>query len=115
MEILPEQRGSAESIDALSGRPIRQSSSALFVSDYQPKVGRLIEVESDNAALPSSRPHRAAVDNCAEYYSWTDSDRPHHLRASMDGAAGQVLWEAGPQTTADDVVRLLRNRFGNQN
>jgi len=25
------------------------------------------------------------------------------------------LWDAGPQTTADDVVRLLRNRFGNQN
>ena len=56
----------------------------------------------------------AKVDNCAEYYSWTEREKLHHLRASLDGAAGQVLWDAGSQTSVKDIVRLLRNRFGSQ-
>ena len=45
---------------------------------------------------------------------WNDTDRYHHLCASLNGVAGQVLWDAGPQATVDDVVGLLRTRFGNE-
>ena len=34
--------------------------------------------------------------------------------ASLDGIAGQVLWDAGSQPTVADVITLLRTRFGNE-
>jgi len=37
-----------------------------------------------------------------------------HLCASLNGIAGQVLWDAGPQATVADVIGLLRTRFGNE-
>ena len=45
---------------------------------------------------------------------WTDTDRYYHLCASLNGIAGQVLWDAGPQATVADVMGLLRTRFGNE-
>jgi len=50
----------------------------------------------------------------AEYMRWDDTDRYYHLCASLDGTAGQVLWDAGPQPTVADVITLLRTRFGNE-
>ena len=37
-----------------------------------------------------------------------------HLRASLEGEAGQVLWTDGELNSVEDVIQLLRNRFGNQ-
>ena len=48
------------------------------------------------------------------YMRWTEEDRLFHLRASLDGVAGQILWDAGPQTSTASVIRLLRVRFGNE-
>jgi len=50
----------------------------------------------------------------AEYMQWNDTDRYYHLCASLNGIAGQVLWDAGPQATVADVIGLLRTRFGNE-
>jgi len=50
----------------------------------------------------------------AEYMQWNDTDRYYHLYASLNGIAGQVLWDAGPQATVTDVIGLLRTRFGNE-
>ena len=58
----------------------------------------------------------AKVNNCREYYEWSEKDTVHHLRASLEGSAGQVLWECGGSAASlDTIVALLRNRFGNQN
>ena len=38
-----------------------------------------------------------------------------HLRASLEGSAGQVLWDAGQCTSASDLIWLLKNRFGSVN
>ena len=54
-------------------------------------------------------------ENISSYLCWNESDRLFHLRASLEGAAGQILWDAGVQTSASDVIRLLRARFGNEN
>ena len=40
--------------------------------------------------------HLAKLDVCADYYGWSARDRLCHLKASLDGHAGQVLWELGP-------------------
>jgi hypothetical protein len=51
-------------------------------------------------------------ENLSGYLHWNDADRLFHLRASMEGPAGQILWDAGPQTSVDVMIRLLRARFG---
>jgi len=38
----------------------------------------------------------AKFSKLAEYVRWDDIDRYYHLCASLDGIAGQVLWDAGP-------------------
>ena len=57
----------------------------------------------------------ARSDNCAEYFEWDDSDILFQLRASLVGAAGQILWEAGKQSTVGRFVALLQPRFGSEN
>lgn len=59
--------------------------------------------------------HLAKLENCSEYYHWSKRDRLCHLKASLDGHAGQVLWGLGSDASEDDVIKLLRNRFGNVN
>jgi len=54
-------------------------------------------------------------ENCSQYFSWDEKDKLFQLRASLEGAAGQVLWTAGKQTTVEEVIKLLRNRLGNTN
>jgi len=56
----------------------------------------------------------AKFQNIARYLEWTEEDRFFHLCASLEGTAGQVLWDAGPQATTDSVIRLLQMRFGNE-
>ena len=57
----------------------------------------------------------AKFDNCSDYYSWDERGRLCHLRAALDGGAGQVLWDAGKQSSVEEIIRLLKNRFGTQN
>jgi len=52
----------------------------------------------------------AKFNSCADY-QWSARDRLCHLKASLEGHAGQVLRELGPNSTEKDVVQLLRNRF----
>ena len=59
--------------------------------------------------------HLAKLENCADYYGWNAKDRLCHLKASLDGPAGQVLWQITMDATEAELVTLLRNRFGNVN
>jgi hypothetical protein len=57
----------------------------------------------------------AKFENMSTYLNWSEKDRLFHLKASLDGPAGQVLWDMGSQSSVDDVIRLLRSRFGTDN
>ena len=58
----------------------------------------------------------AKFENCSDYYERTEKEKLGHLRASLEGPpAGQVLWDAIQQSSVDEVVRLLKNRFGSLN
>ena len=59
--------------------------------------------------------HLAKLENCSAYYGWNAKDRLCHLKASLEGQAGQVLWQLNAGATEEDVVKLLKNRFGNVN
>jgi hypothetical protein len=56
--------------------------------------------------------HISKFENCAKYYGWNETDRLCHLRASLEGAAGQILWEVDDTVTEREVIETLRNRFG---
>jgi len=58
--------------------------------------------------------HLAKFDNCSSYYGWTVKDRLCHLKASLRGQAGEVLWQLTDQNNEDDVIKLLRCRFGSE-
>lgn len=57
----------------------------------------------------------ARFDTCVRYMGWSEEDRQFNLSVSLDGAAGQILWDAGPRPTVQETICLLRNRFGNVN
>jgi len=50
----------------------------------------------------------------ASYLRRNEEDAMYHLCGSLEGAAGQVLWDIGPRATTADVVQLLQTRFGTQ-
>jgi len=56
----------------------------------------------------------AKFTSMADYMNWNESDRYHHLCASLDGVAGQILWDVGPNGTVAKIIALLRTRFGNE-
>ena len=37
-----------------------------------------------------------------------------HLRASLEGSAGQVLWDADKNLSVSGTIKILRARFGNE-
>ena len=57
----------------------------------------------------------ASLRNFATYFKWSEEDELFHLRASLKGPAGQLLWDLGSNVTLAELVRLLRNRFGTSN
>ena len=57
----------------------------------------------------------AKYSNCVKYNRWSDEERGVFLRDSLTGNASQVLWETSSDASADDIIRLLKNRYGNSN
>ena len=56
----------------------------------------------------------ARFDNYAEYFEWNDSDKLFQMRVSLVGAAGQILWDAGKQSTVSRIIALLKVRFSRE-
>jgi len=54
----------------------------------------------------------ASVKNFATYYRWMARDELFHLKASLKGPAGQLLWDLGSDVSLDKLLELLRRRFG---
>ena len=55
----------------------------------------------------------ANFENCATYNKWKEADKLAHLKASLTGAAAQVLWDtdAAAVDTVERFSTQLRNRF----
>ena len=52
--------------------------------------------------------------NCVSYYHWTVEDQLFQLKNSLVEAAGFVVTEAGTTATLEEIVQLLKVRFGNE-
>ena len=57
----------------------------------------------------------AKFDNCSHYFGWDTEDQLFQLKAALDGAAGQILWDLDRAATVEQIQRLLPCRFGNDN
>lgn len=57
----------------------------------------------------------ARFKNCSEYFCWDEEDKLFHLRASLSGVAGQILRKNTECIKSEDIISLLRTRFGNGN
>jgi len=56
----------------------------------------------------------AKFDNCCQYYNWSEREKVCHLRNALEGRAGAVLLETKRQDTVDQLIQLLKSRFGSQ-
>ena len=56
----------------------------------------------------------AKFENCSEYFRWNERDRMFHLRASLEGSAGQVLWDADKNLSVSGTIKILRAWFENE-
>jgi len=54
----------------------------------------------------------ASVKNFATYYRWTKRDELFHLKASLKGPAGQLLWDLGSDVSLEKLEELLKRKFG---
>jgi len=52
--------------------------------------------------------HLSKLSTCASYYNLGPDDRLCHLKTSLVGQAGEVLWQLTDDSTGADVVRLLK-------
>ena len=51
--------------------------------------------------------------NRKRYNQWNSEESAVFLRDSLQSHASQILWEIADNASDQDIVRLLRNRFGN--
>jgi len=88
------------------------SGPAVVSSPAEPKRSLpTIKLNSYDGSTPLQT-HLSKLDNCAAYYDWNAHDRFCHLKASLMGQAGEVLWQLSPASNESDVGVLLKNRFG---
>jgi len=79
--------------------------------------GRFIKPDKFDGTSSSLETFLAQFENCCLYNGWGDSDKAAHLRASLTGPAGQLLWVGGKLAVAsyEQIVDKLKQRFGAEN
>ena len=53
--------------------------------------------------------------NCVKYYKWNQDDQLFQLKNSLVDSAGYIITEIGNDATTQEIIDLLRLRFGNEN
>ena len=57
----------------------------------------------------------AKFQNCARYNEWSPDEGGVFLRDSLTGPASQILWKVSDDVDYNEIIKLLRNRFGSLN
>jgi len=55
----------------------------------------------------------AKLENVSRYNNWCEADRVVFLRDALTGNASQILWELKPDASSQEIINLMRVRFGN--
>ena len=93
--------------------PVSQSTASRRPGNYRERfgfaVGAKLGTYNGSTCLET---FLARFNNCARYFGWNFEDQLLQLCASLEGPAGQVLWDGENQNTVGGVMQFLRNRFG---
>ena len=54
------------------------------------------------------------LQSMAAYLQWNEADTKYHLCGCLEGAAGLVLADIAPDAKSEDVIKLLKTRFGTE-
>jgi len=74
-----------------------------------------LKLEKFDGTSTSFQTFLTKYQNCAKYNDWDAGERVAFLRDSLHGNASQVLWKISDDADDKEIIRLLRNRFGNSN
>ena len=97
-----------------SSRASPAAAATAAVSSRSDRKSATIKLSAFTGTNVPLETHLAKLRNCAEYYGWNSADVSCHLKASLEGPAATLLWELAPDCSEDEVLQLLRSRFGNQ-
>ena len=51
---------------------------------------------------------------CSSYFGWSEEDQVFQLTNALTDAAAYIVQEVGPSGTKDEIISLLKIRFGNE-
>jgi len=104
----------SQSVTGASSQPSTQRISAEGASGKAKLQNPLIKPQQFDGSQ-SLETFLLQFEQLEEYMQWGEKARYYHLCASLDGSAGQVLWEL-PKTGAStaDIKQLLQAKFGTQ-
>ena len=51
-------------------------------------------------------------ENFSRHYEWTSDGRLFQLQTALTGVASQLLWDLPPEASAEQVIHLMKVRFG---
>jgi len=92
----------------------RRSSSSTNADDTRPEVRHrhCIKPRTFDGS-ESFESFWVQFENCATYNRWKTADKLEHLKTSLSGDAGHVLWDtdAASTDTIEKPMRLLGNRY----
>ena len=114
----PASRVSSEALNTTPGssNDSNNSKSSADTTGARVTQRKQLKLEKyDGMSTPPIETFLAKYSNCVKYNRWSDEERGVFLRDSLTGNASQVLWETSSDASADDIIRLLKNRYGNSN
>jgi len=65
----------------------------------------------DGASVPFET-YLAKLNNAVTYNQWSEPDKLVFIRDALVGPASQILWELSSEASSQDIIDLLRVRFG---
>jgi len=103
----------SQCVSGASGPPPAQSTQATTASGGAKSKHPLLKLQryDGSESLDTFLPKFCHL---AAYLQWNEENRFNHLCASLDGPAGQLLWELLPHASTADLECLLQTRFGTQ-
>jgi len=81
---------------------------------YSVSKKQCIKLDKFDGVSPPFATFMAKFRSASQYNQWDSADQLAHLRASLVGAAAQCMWDVTPGSadTLDDLIELLKSRFG---
>ena len=51
----------------------------------------------------------------SQHYDWSNDERSFQIRAALVGSASEILWSLDASSSVEQIIHLLRARFGTEN